>query len=454
MALPRFSLIAKVVFVCLLSLIAARPALAQHGVVFSGEGAVNRSMGGAATAAPLDATGALYWNPATITGLERSELEVGVEGLYAQTRLSSSIAPGTLAPGFPPQTISGSSSGENGMFAMPSFGLVYLPENSDWALGMGMFVGGGFGVNYPGSTTNPILTAPPPAGVGLGPVYTQFQVLQLVPTLAYKINDHLSVGVGPTLDMAELQVAPGIITAPDDANGNGVATYPALTHQRYQFGGGVQAGIYYTTDNGWGLGASVKSPQWFESFRWFTTDELGRPQVAHFRLDYPLIVSTGVSYSGFERWLLAADFRFIDYSDTAGFRNGSFAPNGAVQGVGWHSIFGMALGAQYKLTDQLSVRAGYSFNEDPIPNALASINIGSSVVQEHAVYCGFSYRVSDALILSLAYLHVFGNSIEGPILTPAGAIPGSQVRDEVTAADCLVLGLTVQFGGCGSRNAP
>ena len=44
------------------------PARAQFGLALSGVGPINRSMGGAAVAAPIDAAGAFFWNPATISG--------------------------------------------------------------------------------------------------------------------------------------------------------------------------------------------------------------------------------------------------------------------------------------------------------------------------------------------------------------------------------------------------
>ena len=66
----------------------------QAGVILTGQGAINRSMAGASTAAPIDASGALYWNPAAITGLNRSEMEFGLEGLYPQTEVSSTVAAG------------------------------------------------------------------------------------------------------------------------------------------------------------------------------------------------------------------------------------------------------------------------------------------------------------------------------------------------------------------------
>jgi len=47
--------------------------------------------GRASTAAPLSALSATYWNPATISGLERSQLEVGVDLLMNDQTVRSSI---------------------------------------------------------------------------------------------------------------------------------------------------------------------------------------------------------------------------------------------------------------------------------------------------------------------------------------------------------------------------
>src|SRR5206468_4978926 len=78
------------------------PARAQHGLVLSGGGAVNRSMGGSATAAPLDAIGALFWNPATLSGLKSSELSIGAEALFPHPKVESSLRPNSFGPGLPP----------------------------------------------------------------------------------------------------------------------------------------------------------------------------------------------------------------------------------------------------------------------------------------------------------------------------------------------------------------
>src|SRR5450631_2443672 len=73
-----------------------RCALAQFGVATSGVGPINRSMGGASVAAPLDAAGAIYWNPATMGALGRSEMAFGTGFLVPRTTVSSRVPAGAL----------------------------------------------------------------------------------------------------------------------------------------------------------------------------------------------------------------------------------------------------------------------------------------------------------------------------------------------------------------------
>ena len=63
-----------------------------QGMSVTGVGPVNRGMAGAGTAAPLDAIGALHWNPASISYLEKSEVSFGMEGLLADVSLTSDVA--------------------------------------------------------------------------------------------------------------------------------------------------------------------------------------------------------------------------------------------------------------------------------------------------------------------------------------------------------------------------
>ena len=275
--------------------------------------------------------------------------------------------------GRPPVRLSEGSTSDSTVFALPTLAVAYLPEDSPFVHGLGIFSLAGFGVDYPGSTGNPLFTAPPPAGLGFGPVHSEFQALQIVPALTYRATNRLSVAAGPTLTLATLRVEPGLFAAPDDANGDGFATYPAATHARTVVGGGFTVGVYYQAD-GWAAGASLKSPQWLDTFRFNARDEQGRPRDLAFNLDISTIVSVGGAYTGLEGWTFGLDVRYIDFANADGLEDQGVTPDGAVRGLGWRSIFAVAVGAQYRVGDKLAVRAGYSWNQNPVPNGVSFIN--------------------------------------------------------------------------------
>ena len=410
----------------------ATPAAAQFGPVLTGTGAVNRSMGGASTAAPLSAGGALFWNPATLSGLQRSELEVGAELLFPHASMFADGAGLGLG--------SGVTDSEDSVFPLPTIALAFHPEESPFTYGLGVFAVSGFGLNYAGGTTNPIQAAPP-AGLGFGPIYSQYSVLQIAPALVYEVSDQLSVSFSPMLDIATAQLDPALITSPNPPAG----PYPDGTHSRSAWGGGFMLGAYYQA-NLWDFGASYKSSQWFQPNRFSATDNFGAPRTFEFNLDCPSIVSVGMSYKGIEHVLLAADIRYLDFESTDGFGDSGFGPTGALQGLGLQNIFAVALGSQYQITDELSVRTGYSWSENPISSGQASANVASPLIIQHMLTAGASYAVTDDFVLSLTYLHAFENSIEGPIVLPGmGPIPGTTVRS-TASIDSLMVGATVKFG--------
>jgi long-chain fatty acid transport protein len=443
---PRRSFPAFLPALCLAAALAAAPAAqAQQGISIAGSGPVNLSFGGATTAAPLDSIGAIYWNPATMMGLERPDLSAGASLIIPQTRISSGVQAGAIL-GLPPQSFSASDRGDNGVFPLPSVGFTYFQEGQPWALGLGLLPVGGFGSNYPADPNNLVFSPKLPHGIAQGSAYSQFQVVDLVAAGAYRLTDRLSVGFAPLVTLALLQEDPGLAAPPDDSNHDLSPTYPALTHTHLTWGAGFHVGLYYELDGGWRLGASYKSPRWLETFDYKSVNELGLPRNDRVRADFPAIYSAGVSYAGLPRWLLAADFRWVDYKNTKGFGETGYDVGGQLRGLGWRSIFALALGAQFCATDTISVRAGYTFNQNPIPDAVASENVGSATVEEHTLFAGASYKLNDAVTLAVAYVHVFGNSITGPLVLPGvGPVNGTFVKDEILDVDSFVAGITVRY---------
>ena len=426
----------------------ATPARAQFGIAVAGVGPINRSMGGAAVAAPLDAAGALYWNPASISELN-SEMEFGVGLLIPRTSISSSVPAGALGNGMPAANSAGTNGGNNGVFLLPVVGIVYNPKDTPWTYGLGIFEIGGFGVNYPISRTNPILNPGAPFGQGIGPLYTQLQLFQFSPTVALKLTENLSVGAQLNIDLGNLALNPALTSIPSLVQTplGPAPSYGSGDQGRSRAGGGFQVGVYYNYNQDWSFGASIKSPQWFDTYRFNSTNPTnGNASSPNFNIDFPMTASAGFAYKGIDRLLLATDFRFLDYRDTNGFRRGGFDnKTGALQGLGWQNVFALGTGAQYQWTDKFSTRAGYTFNLNPVGSAMTTFNVGSPTIIQHSISIGGSYNVTPTFKISLAYSHDFQNAITGPLVEPfVGRIQGATVRTAATA-DTVYFGATVSF---------
>ena len=437
------SRISPVLSICLLWA-AATPARAQFGILLTGGGPVNRSFGGTATAAPLDALGALFWNPATLSGLKQSEVTFGAEILTAFPRISSSVQANAFGPGVPGRAMSGTTNSDSAGALLPNVGLAQRVEDSPLTFGLGLETAGGFATNYPASVTNPILTPQPPFGIGFGNLSAELQVYQLIPAVSYQVTGHLALGVAAIVDFATLRLDPLAAVAPDDANGDGFPTFPSGSHTPYEMGGGFQVGAYYTTDSCFNFGVSVKSPQWFEKVRVNSVNELGQPRSDRLSLELPMVVSAGISYTGFEHWLLASDFRYVDYRDASLFGGRGFTPQGAINGAGFDSIFVVTFGAQYEISERLSARVGYDFNTSPQSGAVAFIDAGAPVILQHTASTGLTWKATDNLLVSLSYLHSFENSVEGQYQLPQGYVPGTSVKSTVSV-DGFAMGVTVRY---------
>jgi long-chain fatty acid transport protein len=410
---------------------------AGQGIALRGVGPVNESMGGAGVACPIDSAGAIHWNPASISDLPCSEMSFGFGMMLPTETLSSRIGAGALGPGSPPVDLSGSDGSEPGICVIPTMALVRKIEGSRWSWGLGLFGVGGSHVNYPASTTNPILL-PQPAG--LGRLSATVEVVQIDPTISYQLTDHLSVGFAPTITLANLIASP-LLLGPKGADGE----YAEGVGTRYTWGGGFQVGAYYKTDTCWSFGTSFKSTQWMEPFRFRTQDSSGLPQEVSFRLDYPMLISVGAAYTGFENWTIATDVRYFNYAGTAGFNSGGFAADGSLTGLGWKDVYSVALGVQRQIGERITVRMGYCYNDNPITSEAAQFNVASPLITQQSIHLGGSYMFADNWLVSVAYVHAFENSVTGP-LQPAGLppLPNTSVTSTVSA-DMLLAGFTKRF---------
>src|ERR1700733_5536207 len=116
--------------------ICSNTAMAQ-GLVSPGAGPINLSMAGASTAAPVD-FGSSYWNPANLSGLERSEFLLGSELIIPSTHLTSSVPAGAVNGILPLQGRSGVARSDSGVIPSLATGVSFrLADDSPVTFGLG-----------------------------------------------------------------------------------------------------------------------------------------------------------------------------------------------------------------------------------------------------------------------------------------------------------------------------
>jgi long-chain fatty acid transport protein len=428
----------------------------QAGHIMQSAGSVNMSMGGAATAQPLDISGALQWNPAAISVFDSKIINFDIGAFFSSPELSSSLPAGAMGPGTP--AVSGVTEDDRGVSPMPALAFVYGKEGSKHTFGASAVGISGFGVTFPEEANNPLspsfnpttnsnpINYPQQAG-GFGHIESDYMLLQIGFAWAYEITNELSIGVQPTINYAALELAPNPIASPSQTLG-----YP-LSDKASAIGFGAQFGVFYNSPSGFKLGASYKTPQKFSDLEFNNTylDGSSAPDVA-FNMDYPSILSLGLGYSTGD-FDLAADYRFVDYENTNGFAEKGWTQTGSVKGFGWKNMNVISVGLQYKGIEKLPLRVGYTYSSNPIDSELAFFSIPATAIIENAVQFGTSYPLSDNFNLNGVFHYgTSGGKTEGEMLNPMlasasnpyGAVSGTKVGYDMTTS-MVMLGLTYTF---------
>ena len=430
-------------------------AFSQAGHIMQGVGSVNMSMGGAATAQPLDISGALHWNPASISVFDDKILKLDVGLFFSSPELYSKVPEFDAMGQQTGNYFSGTTEDDRGTSIMPALAFVWGKEDSKHTFGASAFGISGFGVTFPESNSNPI-NMPQNMG-GFGHIESDYMLLQVGIAWAYQITDEFSIGIQPNVNYGALELAPNPLASPDFPPPFGSGKGYPTSDKASAIGYGAQIGIFYDSKIGLKLGASYKTNQKFGEFTFKNTylDGTAAPDV-EFQMDYPAIASVGAGYS-IGDIDLAVDFRRVFYENTEGFeaKGWQFAesgpmtgfPTGAVNGFGWKDMSILSVGLQYKGINKLPLRFGYTYSSNPIDEELTFFSIPATAIIKNAFQFGFSYKVSNTIGIDAVYHYgdsdgkTSGNLLRSDFISennPYGAIDGSEVSYEMTTSMVMV----------------
>ncbi len=375
-------------------------AFATNGMQLIGIGAVQRSMGGAGSALPLDSF-VVTLNPAAMTELP-AMIDVGVTHFDPASDYESTdffVGDSDKSSSYPSSTI-------------PSLGVVF-PVSDRLSLGLAAFGSAGMGVDY---------------GSGLygSKVYTSFEMMKVVPALAYRISEGFSLGVALNLDRAVMGYEAG----------------GGMEHDHdVSFGYGFQLGAYLRPTQEWSLSLAYISQEWFEDFEFETAAgedkvDMGLPQQLVF----------GLGYRPTERLRLALDLKWINWTQTMGENKPRMpkheaTPDFQLFNMNWDDQVVFAIGAEYDLVPgRWKIRGGYNYGKAPLNEEQAFENIAFPALVEHHFTAGVGWSPVEDLWLNLGGMYA-------PEVTMSGSNVNQAISDYETSLSeySIDLGISYRF---------
>ena len=395
--------------------LAAGPALATNGYFAHGYGIKAKGMGGVATALAQDSLGGAN-NPASMVWVG-NRLDLGADVFMPKRDAERSGA------GFP--TLNGKVDSGRTSFLVPEFGYNRM-LNNDMSLGVTVYGNGGMNTSYPQGNFN---CGGGPANMlcGSGKLGVDLSQLIIAPTVAYKLNAQHAVGVSLLLGYQRFQAyglqafdnAPGFppfTSAPGSVTNNG---------NDNSTGVGLRLGYQGRLSDMLTIGAAYAPKMNMSSFDKYKGLFAGGGD-----FDIPSHYNIGVAFTPTPAVTVALDFGRINYSDVASVSNPSAAPAplGAANGpgFGWKDIDVFKIGMAWRMSDALTLRAGYNKGDNPITAPDVTFNILAPGVVKNHYTAGFTYaldknsEVSGALMVA-SRQNVTGSSLFNGVLGAGAA---------------------------------
>jgi long-chain fatty acid transport protein len=136
--------------------------------------------------------------------------------------------------------------------------------------------------------------------------------------------------------------------------------------------------------------------------------------------DIPSSWTAGVAVMPHKDWTLLLDVKQILYSEIKAINN-PMLPNLQISllgyddgaGFGWKDVLAVKFGAMFTGVEGWDFMAGYSYNQNPIPETEVMFNILAPAVVQNHVTAGFTKHIGTQNEVSLAFMYALDNSVTG-----------------------------------------
>nr|WP_305087435.1 outer membrane protein transport protein [Pseudomonas kuykendallii] len=334
----------------------------------------------------------VFGNPAGMARLKRQEVSLGAAAIIAKTDIKDTSG----LPG------NGSNDGDMVPFTAVPAGYYVNPLNDKWAFGFGVYAPFGLITDYEGGFQ----------GRYFGD-YSEVKVVTAQPTVSYRFNDQLSVGLGLTVNRISGKLESAVLNAATPGLNDGRARIKgddtALGYNvgvLYEFSPQTRAGLTYhsmvdyklegdTRITGAGFGP-------FSGSKYDASLKLKTPESADFSITHDLNDQWTV-YGGatFTRWSRLESI-VVQNDGVPAPLAGNFGT--ITEEQNWHDTWAYAIGASYKLNKQWVLRAGLGMDQSPANNQDRSPRIPTG--DRKTLSLGFGWSPTEDLTIDVAYSYL------------------------------------------------
>lgn len=396
----RFFALSRSTVIVLLAL--TSPVWASNGLNLIGFGAESYIMGGADLAVARDTT-AMNTNPAGLSQIDNRRLD-----LY--------FALGFPLDGFRHQDMFGNDARISSPPAkLANFGYGHRMGDRT-TVGLGLFAQGGSGIEHDALET---------AYGTRDELSVAFLIARLTPAVAVQVNDVLSVGASLLVTYSSFaqRFFPNTSYADPDPSRS---FFGSELKDLETLNVGAKLGLLYRVSNRIRLGVAYTSrvPLKFEEGRMIANmSAVGLGNVTYRSvtaegIDQPQELGIGLAFEPTDRWLLAGEVNWIDWSEavertTLEARDPDNATAPATirvtQDQNWRDQYVLALGLVYAWTERAVIRAGYNYGRNPVP--AETINPLLAPVGEHHVTFGGGYQIGSTWRIDGGVEYAFENEV-------------------------------------------
>ncbi len=416
--MTRLTFADRVLLSLFLSLVFAAPAAATNGMYLVGYGAEVAGRAGA-NLAVADRSLGLQANPAGIAQMQGQHF--GIDGQLLVPKLDFVDPYG--------HAIDAKSS----VFAMPSLSYVRGAKASPWTFGAGLISQGGMGATFEGYQT--------PFGTTDG-TYSEVRFLTLTPTVAYAVNEDVAVGVSLNAGYSDVKFRFYPNTSYYDG-GTGYGFFGAdLTERAKAWNWSTRVGAMWTATPRLQFGAmyQTKTQGDYENGKLgLNQSAIGLGEVTYDAkvegFAWPAQFGGGVQVRPADRWMITADVRRYLWTDAMkeidvrGSNPDAASPVTAPVMAfvfNWRDVWATSVGAEYRATPALTLRAGWNDGQNPVPDGTLN-PLFPAITEQHVTAGGSWTWGGNSLHLAVERAFESGqtNPNTDPNVNPFG--PGSRV---------------------------